>query len=160
MECKNVSMEWNLKSETHLTLTLQRIPRCTAVNLDDQDVDCGSIRANSIEPDEDALSAWVPRSVIWRGRKELGVKFLYEIPNGWTYAGKDLNTGNIMSWANVWSHRGEGIIPSFTEVKDANAPSDIKVEFNSKLTMCSLISRLQFYYFKPRDMTTTLYNNR
>lgn len=133
-------MEWNLKSATHLTFTLQRIPLCTAVNLDDQDADCGSIRADSIEPDdsiEDSLSAWVPKNqVIWRDRKDLRVKFLNEIPYGWTYARKDLNTGNIMSWANVWSLRGEGIIPSFTEVKDANAPSDIRVVFNSKLTVC------------------------
>lgn len=142
--------EWNF----HLTLTLQRIPLCTAVNLDSQDRDGGSIQADSLEREEDTLSAWVPKNVIWRGRKDLRVKFLNEIPDGWTYAGKDLNTGNIMSWANVWSLQGEGIIPSFTEVKDANAPSDIRVVFNCKLTvvsyLCSLIPRLQLYLKQRR----------
>lgn len=87
---------------------------------------------NAMEPHGEALSAWVPRNVIWSGRTELQVKFLNTIPAEWTYGGSGMNVGNIMSWANEWSLRGEGIIPKFTRVLDASAPSNIRVMFTSK----------------------------
>ena len=74
-------------------------------------------------------SAWAPKDVVWKGRKELGVKFLNVIPQQWTYAGSGMNVGNIMSWANEWHLRGGGTIPKFTWVQGANAPSDIRVLF-------------------------------
>ena len=110
---------------------MQHPPLCTSVDSDEEDV-CGGILELDSPSVEDSLSAFVPKKVTWKGRKELRVKFLSVIPSSWTYAGSGLNTGNILSWASEWSLRGEGFIPSFTLVKDANAPSDIRVLFNRK----------------------------
>ena len=111
---------------------------CTTVDSEDEEQeeiagdaeDCGGG-----ELDQDSLAAWVHKNVIWRERKELGVKFLNDIPKHWMYDGSQLNKGNIMSWANEWSMRGEDIIPEFVKIEDPNAESDIRVWF-SKLYFC------------------------
>ena len=61
------------------------------------------------------------------------MEFLDPIPNHWTYEGKDINIGNIISWANEWSHRGGGVIPSFKK-STHEVQSDIRVQFNSELS--------------------------
>ena len=86
-------------------------------------------------PEGDVQAAWAHRSVIWRGRKELGVKFLNDIPHDWKLGARQLNEENIMSWANEWSPRGEDVIPKFVKVEDPNTMSDIRIEF-SKLPLC------------------------
>ena len=88
------------------------------------------------EAQGDVLSAWVPKNALWKGRKELRVKFLNIIPAEWTYGGSGMNVGNIMSWANEWHLRGGNTIPKFALVQEVNAPSDIRVLFNSK-TNCN-----------------------
>lgn len=88
-----------------------------------------------------APSAWVPKSFIWQGRKELRVRFLTAVPPHWTYAGGGMSTDIIISWANVWSTMAEGIIPSFVVDEDPSAPVDIRVYFNSTcraLDMCGV----------------------
>ena len=106
---------------------------CTTVDSDDEQEQvkkaCDTSDGGGSELDQDSLSAWVYQNVIWRRRKELGVKFLNEIPPDWMYDGRQLNIGNIMSWANEWSSRGEGIIPKFVRIEDPNAVSDIRVRF-------------------------------
>ena len=98
----------------------------------------GRVEPESMEIDEepqgDVLSAWVQKNVLWKGRKELRVKFLSTIPHEWTYGGSGMNVGNIMSWANEWYLRGGGTIPKFSLVQDVNAPSDIRVSFTCKTT--------------------------
>ena len=68
---------------------------------------------------------------VWRSRKVLLVQFLGAIPKDWTCAGSYINFENIISWANQWSHRGGGVIPSFKMYTD-EAKSDIRVCFNSE----------------------------
>ena len=105
---------------------------CTSGGLDEEDVD-GSLAGPESTDTQDTLSGWVPTDeVIWRGKKELGVKFLNTIPSVWTYDGSGMNTGNIISWANRWSDLGNGVIPKFFHVKKHNARSDIRVEFTGK----------------------------
>ena len=99
-------------------------------------------RSGTVEPDDgmevadeaqgDVLSAWVPKNALWKGRKELRVKFLSIIPAQWTYGGSGMNIGNIMSWANEWHLRGGNTIPTFTLVQEVDAPSDIRVLFTGK----------------------------
>ena len=111
---------------------MQCIPLCTAVDLDEE----GSVDLCDAGPESmdtlDSLSGWVPRHVIWKERKDLRVKFLSIIPAEWTYGGREINTGNIMSWANEWSLRSGGVIPEFIDVQDYGAPSDIRVQFTSE----------------------------
>ena len=104
--------------------------------MDEADIRSGTVEPDAMETDTqgDVLSAWVPKNVIWSGRTELCVKFLNNIPAQWTYGGSGMNVGNIMSWANEWSLRGEGIIPRFTQVQDVSSPSDIRVMFTSKIS--------------------------
>ena len=112
---------------------------CTTVDSDEEeDKQSGGDYANGgvIEmPPDDVQAAWAHRNVIWRGRKGLGVKFLNDIPPDWTFDGSKLNKANILSWANEWSLRGEGVIPKFVRVEDPSAESDIRVLF-SKLSVC------------------------
>lgn len=105
---------------------------CSTADLDEADVRSGTDAMETEEAQDDVLSAWVPKNVIWKGRKELTVKFLNIIPPEWTYSGSGMNVGNIMSWANEWSLRGGGTIPTFTLVQDVGTPSDIHVKFTSK----------------------------
>ena len=79
----------------------------------------------------DVLSVRVPKNALW-DKKELAVKFLNDIPTQWTYGGSKMNVGNIISLANEWNRRGGGTIPKFTRVGEPSAPSDIRIEFNSK----------------------------
>ena len=109
---------------------MQHIPLCTSADLDE----AASDTALETEPEGDVLSAWVPKNVIWRGRTDLQVKFLNDTPSHWTYGGSGMNVGNIMSWANEWSLRGGGTIPTFTWIQDPNAPSDIRVKFTSEIS--------------------------
>ena len=119
-------------------LSSQRIPLCTSGDLDEA-VDCSP---DSSDTQDDVLSGWVPKNVIWKGRDELGVKFLNNVPADWTYAGSGMNIGNIMSWANEWSLRGNGVIPKFTLVQETNARSDIRVEFTCESKFSRTISIL------------------
>ena len=73
-------------------------------------------------------SAFVPKDVAWKGYSQLRVKFLTEIPPGWTYGGDPLNIGNIMSWANEW--RGDNI-PEFVLAK-GNEPAEVRLDLNSE----------------------------
>ena len=107
---------------------LQCVPLCTSGDLDEEDVDSGPADDESMDTLY-SLSAWVPRNVIWRERKELRVKFLDIIPPDWTYDRREMNTGNIMDWANRWSYLSNGIIPKFVHVREPSAPSDIRVQF-------------------------------
>ena len=75
---------------------------------------------------------WVPKGVIWEGKRELRVEFLNRIPSDWTYKGRRLTKDQILSWANEWSVRGDGHIPVFVLARDAPS-SDIRVMFNCKL---------------------------
>ena len=87
-----------------------------------------------VNSDGERLPACASPRCVWRGRKELLVKFLDPIPKHWTYRGRDLNFGNILSWANEWSLRGGGVIPSFTEYA-SEAQSDIRIRFNSEYSL-------------------------
>ena len=110
---------------------------CSTADLDEADVRSGTVEPDSMEIDDvqgNVLSAWVPQNIIWKGRNELTVKFLNTIPQEWTYSGSGMNVGNIMSWANEWSLRGGGAIPTFTLVQNVSAPSDIHVKFTSKVS--------------------------
>ena len=81
----------------------------------------------------DVFSGFISEDVIWKERVELGVKFIRTVPDNWLYNKSGMNTGNIISWANIWSDRGNGLIPKFIHVKDPNAPADIRVMFNCEL---------------------------
>ena len=107
---------------------IQHIPLCSTADFDEEDMRSGTVEGHA---NGDALSGWVPENVLW-DKKELAVKFLNNIPSQWTYDGSEMNTGNIESWANVWYLLGGGTIPKFTLVDQPSAPSDIRIEFNSK----------------------------
>ena len=120
-------------------IIVQHIPFCTTADLDEEDMRSGTVEPDeAMETDEghaygDVLAAWVPKNVLWGNhKKELTVKFLNNILPQWTYGGSGMNVGNIMSWANEWYLRGGGTIPKFTWVEGPSAPSDIRIEFNSK----------------------------
>ena len=114
------------------------MPLCTTGVLDEDDLYYIPADTDST----DTLSGWVPDDVIWKDRTDLSVKFLTRIPDHWTYDGSEMNTGNIMSWANLWHHRGDGIVPKFTRVRDQSVHSDIRVKFESKSS--------RFNSLKPR----------
>ena len=133
-----------------LVICVQHFPLCATADLDEADTASGTVESDDMEtePEGDVLSAWVPKNVIWRGKKELRVKFLNNIPSEWTYGGSGMNVGNIMSWAKEWSLRGGGTIPTFTRIEDVNAPSDIRVKFISKISyiLCnSLLIEISLY---------------
>ena len=90
-----------------------------------------------IDSDSERLPACASPRCVWRQRKELLVEFLNPIPKHWTYEGSDINYGNIISWANEWSHRGGGVIPSFKKCIHG-AQSDIRIKFNSELISISV----------------------
>ena len=110
---------------------------CIAVDSDEEENGPGDLADNGVvEMSEgDVQSAWAYKNVIWRGRKELRVKFLNDIPHDWKLGGRQLNEGNIMSWASEWSLRGEGVLPMFIMVEDPNDKSDIRIKF-SKWSLC------------------------
>ena len=112
----------------HLKFFVQHILLCTT-----GDLDCSFSDPDSTDTPDDVLRAYVPPNVIWRGKKELAVKFLNDIPDDWTYAGSGMNIGNIMSWAKEWSLRGNGVIPNFILVEEPSARSNIRVKFTSEL---------------------------
>ena len=85
-------------------------------------------------------SAFVPKEIAWRGYSQLRVKFLTEIPEGWSYGGDPLNIGNIMSWANEW--RGDNI-PEFILAR-GNEPAEVRLLLNSEyfvIILASLVPR-------------------
>jgi hypothetical protein len=90
------------------------------------------IIGSEIDSNRELMPACASPRYVWRSRKVLLVKFLGSIPKGWTCAGNDINFENIISWANEWCLRGEGVIPSFKMHTD-EAQSDIRICFNSEL---------------------------
>lgn len=96
--------------------------------------------AGSASAESGELSAWVPENVIWpKGKKVLQAKFLNDIPTHWTYKKGGLNQGNIEQWANIWSDRGDGIVPRF-EFVDGSAPSDIRIMFVGEFNFTNVCS--------------------
>ena len=142
-------------------MSAQVVPLCSTVDLDEEDVCSGNVEPDAMEVDEiqaegDVLSAWVPKNVLWKGRTELHVKFLNDIPAQWTYGGSGMNVGNIVSWANEWNLRGGGTIPEFTLVRGADAPSDIRVLFTSKTKCYFAITAASFKYIGDGRRETKL----
>ena len=87
--------------------------------------------SDSSDPDDlnsNMRSAFVPTDVAWKGYSELRVKFMSDIPKGWTYDGHQLNSGNIIAWANEW--RGDNI-PRFVKAT-GNEPAEVRLKFNSE----------------------------
>ena len=84
-----------------------------------------------VDSDGERLPACASPRCVWRHRKELLVEFLDRIPKHWTYEGNDINFGNIISWANEWSLRGGGVIPSFKKYT-SGAQSNVRIRFNSE----------------------------
>ena len=90
------------------------------------------IVGSEIDSDGKLMPACASPRYVWRSRKVLLVQFLDSIPEDWTCVGRDINFENIISWANQWSLRSGGVIPSFKMYID-EAKSDIRVCFNSEL---------------------------
>ena len=74
------------------------------------------------------------RDVLWRGKKELRVAFINQVPSSrrWRYQGRIITHGEVLRIANIWSFLGSGVVPKFVEVK---GPSDVRVMFNRKFVI-------------------------
>ena len=92
-----------------------------------------------IDSDGDLLPACASPRCVWRRKTKLLVEFLDRIPSQWVYEGREINFGNIISWANEWSLRGGEVIPSFKKYTN-EVQSDIRIRFNSELQTISVIT--------------------
>lgn len=89
------------------------------------------IIGSEVDSNSELMSACASPRCLWRQKEVLIVEFLDPIPKGWTYEGRDINFGNIISWAREWSPKGS-VIPSFKK-RTNEVQSDIRIQFNSEL---------------------------
>ena len=89
--------------------------------------------------------SWIPANAVWswKDRKEIYVEFRnVDLLRDWTIDnGLPMNTDTILHYANTWSRKGDGKIPSFVEVEQGGQ-AHIRVGFNSTLFHCNVHVRL------------------
>ena len=138
----NSSVMTNLKTPitpSHVSIILSPILACIILNIilivkitSWCGTEIDAVIGSEVDSNSELLSACANPRCLWREKEVLIVEFLNSIPN-WTYEGRDINFGNIISWAKEWSLRGDGVIPSFRKKRTNEAQSDIRILFNSEL---------------------------
>ena len=79
------------------------------------------------------MSDEVTEDLAWIGHQKLRVQFMNTIPHHWRKEDDSpTSTDDILSWANEWSRKGDGIIPCFVEARQ-NEVAEIRISFNRKL---------------------------
>ena len=111
--------------------------------IQDVSVQCPTI-INDMEVEDSTMRGSTIRDVVWRGRKELRVAFMNQVPLCWRYQGRIITYGEVLRIANIWSFLGGGVVPKFVEVK---GPSDVRVMFNRKfITVIRQIYVLKMFH--------------